>query len=121
MFTTVIGSLARHTPNCLPVLLMLQQGWAEFQTMWKTRYFSWRRTSPRAGKLVAGDNQESSGRVTKIVKKIYDMRSSIVHGAVFSHRDREWLLDNCGDVELCVRQVLVAAVQQVSPAEEDHY
>ena len=83
--------------------------------------FSRRRTSQRAAKLVAGDDTESTARVTTIVKKVYDIRSSIVHGSVFSKKHREWLLDNCSEVELCIRQVLVAAVQQMPSGEEDHH
>lgn len=78
--------------------------------------FSKRRMSRRAALLVSHDPAEQEA-VLSIVKKLYDIRSSIVHGTPLGDRNRTWLIENCGQIEHRLRQVLVAAVQNV-PAEE---
>jgi hypothetical protein len=78
--------------------------------------FSKRRMSRRAAALVTCDPAEE-GAVLGVVKRLYDIRSSIVHGTPMGERQRTWLIENCGQIELRVRQVLTAAVQSV-PAEE---
>ena len=55
--------------------------------------------------------------IAALVKELYDIRSSVVHGSKLSDEKRDWLIENCGQVELRVRQVLVAAVQEL-PADE---
>lgn len=79
--------------------------------------FSSRRFRHRAAKLICPDDIEEQKVVRKLVQQVYDIRSSIVHGSKLSNDKRDWLIENCGQVELRVRQVLVAAVQNV-PAEE---
>jgi hypothetical protein len=79
--------------------------------------FSKRRMSRRAALLVSRDRAEQEA-VLSIVKKLYDIRSNIVHGTPLSDKGRSWLIENCLQIEGRVRQVLVAAVQTV-PAEED--
>lgn len=78
--------------------------------------FSKRRMSRRAALLVSSDPAEQDA-VLSVVKKLYDIRSSIVHGTPLGDKQRTWLIENCGQIDLRVRQVLVAAVQHV-PAEE---
>lgn len=78
--------------------------------------FARRRISRRSAMLISSDPPEQSGIAT-LVKQLYDIRSSVVHGSKLSHEKRDWLIDNCGQVELRVRQVLTAAIQNV-PAEE---
>ena len=79
--------------------------------------FSKRRMSRRAALLVSDDPAEQE-TVLSIVKKLYDIRSSIVHGTPLGDKSRSWLIENCAQIEGRVRQVLVAAVQKV-PAEEE--
>jgi hypothetical protein len=79
--------------------------------------FSSRRFRHRASSLVCPDDAEARNVVSKLVREIYDTRSSIVHGSRLSKEKRDWLVQNCRDVELRVRQVLTAAVQRV-PADE---
>jgi len=79
--------------------------------------FSRSRCANRAAVFCATDPDEQKG-VLSLVKKLYDIRSSIVHGSVLGEEDRTWLKKNSREVELRVRQVLVAAVQQ-SPPDED--
>jgi hypothetical protein len=78
--------------------------------------FSKRRMSRRAALLVSRDPAEQEA-VLSIVKKLYDIRSSIVHGTPLGDKNRTWLIENCAQIEGHLRQVLVAAVQNV-PAEE---
>jgi hypothetical protein len=78
--------------------------------------FSRRRMSRRAAFLVSSDPPEQEA-VLSIVKKLYDVRSNVVHGTPLGDKNRTWLIENCGRIEACLRQVLVAAVQNV-PAEE---
>lgn len=57
--------------------------------------------------------------IVRLIKRLYEIRSRIVHGSRLGDENREWLLENCGQVELRVRQVLVTAVQRLPPGEED--
>jgi hypothetical protein len=79
--------------------------------------FSSRRFRHRAALLVSPNDPEERKVVCKLVRQVYDLRSGIVHGSKLSKDQRDWLIDNCRDLELRVRQVLTAAVQNV-PAEE---
>lgn len=81
--------------------------------------FAKRRIGRRAAVLVSPDDTTEQEAVTKIVKQLYDIRSSIVHGSKLSDNMREWLFKNCNQVELRIRQVLVAALQNVPPGETD--
>ena len=78
--------------------------------------FSKRRMSRRAALLVARDPAEQDA-VLSVVKKLYDIRSSVVHGTPLDDKQRTWLFENCGQVEHRLRQVLVAAVQNI-PADD---
>jgi len=53
------------------------------------------------------------------MKRFYEIRSRITHGSRLGDENREWLFDNCDQVELRVRQVLVTAVQKLPPGEDD--
>jgi Apea-like HEPN len=78
--------------------------------------FSRRRISHRSAKLISPDPAEQTVTVA-LMKQLYDIRSSVVHGSKLSEEKRDWLIENCDQVEYRIRQVLVAAVQNV-PAEE---
>jgi hypothetical protein len=78
--------------------------------------FSRFRCASRAAVLCTSDPDDQK-TIATLVKKLYDIRSSIVHGSVVSEESRTWLKDNSVEVERRVRQVLVAAVKQ-SPADE---
>lgn len=77
--------------------------------------FARRRISVRSAMLISSDPAEQS-TIVALVKQLYDIRSSIVHGSKLSDEKRVWLIENCSQIELRVRQVLVAALQSV-PAE----
>lgn len=78
--------------------------------------FARRRISHRSAMLISSDPAEQSV-IASLVKQLYDIRSTVVHGSKLSDEKRRWLVEKCGQVELRVRQVLIAAVQNV-PAEE---
>jgi hypothetical protein len=79
--------------------------------------FSKNRCSLRAAKIVT-DDLDKQEEVAAIVKKLYDVRSAIVHGSVLSANQKEWLIDNCFNIELYVRRVLANGVQAIPPDEE---
>jgi hypothetical protein len=79
--------------------------------------FSSRRFRHRAAMLVSRRTPREQKVVCKFVRQVYDLRSSIVHDNKLSKDQRNWLIENCRNLELPVRQVLTAAVQNV-PAEE---
>ena len=81
--------------------------------------FSSRRIRYRAAMLVSPNDLEEQKTVRKLVQQVYDIRSSIVHGSKLNTDKREWLIENCGQVELRVRQALVSAVQIVPATEEE--
>jgi len=78
--------------------------------------FSRRRMSFRSAKLVSADPSEQEA-IANIVKRLYDVRSSIVHGGSLSDKQRQWLIANCHELEHRVRQVLIAAIRNV-PSDE---
>jgi len=76
-----------------------------------------RRMSHRAAALVAPTDRAEHQTVKTLIKQLYEIRSSIVHGSRVSTEARAWLIENCAQVELRVRQVLVAAIQGI-PADD---
>jgi hypothetical protein len=80
--------------------------------------FARRRISHRAAHLISTDPAERS-TIVALIKQLYDIRSSVVHGSKLSDDKRRWLIENCGEVESRIRQVLVAAVQTVPAREAD--
>jgi hypothetical protein len=81
--------------------------------------YNTRRISHRAAVLTAPDDAAEKEVVVKFVKKFYSIRSTIVHGTKLSDKQREWLYENGGQVELRVRQVLVAAVRKLPAGEKE--
>jgi hypothetical protein len=80
---------------------------------------SGRRIRYRAAMLVSPNDPEQQKTVRKLVQQLYDVRSSVVHGSGLSGGQREWLIENCGQLELRVRQILVAAVQLIPASDEE--
>ena len=77
------------------------------------------RISHRAAALTSRDDPERGLTIAKLIKRFYGIRSQIVHGSGLSEKNRQWLSANCEEIELHVRQVLVAAVRNLPPAEGD--
>jgi hypothetical protein len=80
--------------------------------------FARRRISQRSAKLISTDPPEQSV-IVALMKQLYDIRSSVVHGSKLSDEKRDWLTENCVQVECRIRQVLVAAVQKVPAVEAE--
>jgi len=72
-----------------------------------------RRMSMRVAALVAPDDASEQQAITKLFKQLYDVRSIVVHGSKLSDENREWLLENCDQIERRVRQALVAALRML--------
>lgn len=79
--------------------------------------FSGRRIRYRAAMLVFPNDLEKQATLRKIVQQVYEIRSSVVHGSKLSDEKQGWLIENRAQVELRVRQVLVAAVKLVPPSD----
>ena len=79
--------------------------------------FSRSRSANRAAKLCSSAPDEQK-IVANLVKKLYDVRSSIVHGSVLTEAHRKWLTENSREIERRVREVIVAAARQ-SPPDDD--
>jgi len=79
--------------------------------------FSRRRISRRSALLISKSATEQPN-IIALMKQLYDIRSSLVHGTKLSSKSRDWLIENCGAVEIVVRQVLVAAVQTIPDNDE---
>ena len=80
--------------------------------------FSTRRISRRAAALLALDDLAESRAFLELIKTFYDIRSRITHGSRLKDENREWLFENCRQIELRVRQILVKAVQTLPPEPE---
>jgi len=78
--------------------------------------FSRSRSGNRAARLCS-DTPSEQQTIANSVKRVYDIRSSIVHGSALSERERDWLRQNRDDVELRMRQVLIAALERI-PADD---
>jgi hypothetical protein len=81
--------------------------------------YNTRRIRHRAATLIAPDNPAEIEVIVRFIRRFYEIRSRITHGSRLGDESREWLLENCGQVERRVRQVLVTAVQKLPPGEED--
>jgi hypothetical protein len=88
-------------------------------TLVPERGYSVRRVSRRAAALIAPDDPVRREAIVKFIKRFYEIRSRIVHGSRLGDENRQWLSENCRELELRLRQVLVAAVRTVPPGEED--
>lgn len=86
-------------------------------TLVPERDYNSRRIRHRGAALIEPDNPAKMKVIASLIKKFYDIRSRIVHGSGLEAKSREWLSENCEQVELRVRQVLVAAVQKLPPGE----
>jgi hypothetical protein len=111
------GGAKRFNPSRDDVDRIVDYATALESALVPERDYNTRRISRRAAALIAGNNAVEKEAVIKLVTKFYDIRSTIVHGNKLSDNQREWMIKNNEHVELRVRQVLVAAVQNV-PAEE---
>jgi hypothetical protein len=86
-------------------------------TLTPERDFSTARTANRTAKIASNEPAQHE-QLTKLIKTLYAIRSSIVHGSMLTVDQKNWLIDNCHAIELNVRNVLVNGVQQIPSDEE---
>jgi hypothetical protein len=113
------GGAKQFNPKWDDVDRIVDYATALESTLVPEKDYNTRRISGRAAALIAPDNPAEMDVIVRLIRRFYDIRSRIVHGSGLSNENREWLFQNCGQVELRVRQVLVAAVQNLPPGEED--
>jgi hypothetical protein len=113
------GGAKEFNPKWDDVDRILDYATALESTLVPEKDYNTQRISRRAAALIAPDDSVQTEEIRKLVKRFYDIRSRIVHGSGLSDENREWLFENCGQVELRVRQVLVTAVQKLPPIEKD--
>jgi hypothetical protein len=113
------GGAKQFNPKWDDVDRIVDYATALESTLVPEKDYNTRRIRHRAGALIARDSPAEAKVIAELMKKIYEIRSRVVHGSRLGDESREWLLENCGQIELRVRQVLVTAVQQLPPGEED--
>ncbi|MGO9255512.1 MAG: hypothetical protein ACLQU1_04320 [Bryobacteraceae bacterium] len=113
------GGAKQFDPNRDDVDRIVDYATALESTLVPERDSVTRRISRRAAALIAQDNPAETEVVVRFIKRFYEIRSRIVHGSRLGDENREWLFENCREVERRVRQVLVTAVQKLPPGEED--
>jgi hypothetical protein len=87
-------------------------------TLVPERDYSTRRMSRRADALLAQEEPEKA-LVANFIKRLYETRSRIVHGSTLGDESRKWLSENMEQIEIRMRQILVAAVTSLPPGDED--
>jgi hypothetical protein len=113
------GGAKQFNPKWDDVDRILDYATALESTLVPEKDYNTRRISRRAAALIAPDNPEEIEVIVRFIKRFYDIRSRIAHGSTLGDQNREWLFQNCGQVELRVRQVLATAVQKLPSGEED--
>jgi hypothetical protein len=113
------GGAKQFNPKWDDVDRIVDYATALESTLVPEKEYNTRRISRRAAALIAPDNPEEIEVVVRFMKRLYEIRSRIAHGSRLGDESREWLLENCDQVELRVRQVLVTAVQGLPPGEEE--
>lgn len=78
--------------------------------------FVGRRLRERASRLLSSDTSQQAVDM-RIVRDLYDMRSSIVHGSLLSGDQTSWLNKNRKAIEALVKRLMVKCAQNV-PASE---
>lgn len=112
------GGAKEFNPRWDDVDRILDYATALESTLVPEQGFNARRMSRRAAALLAPDDPAEAQAVLGLIKTFYDIRSRITHGSRLNDEYREWLFENCGQVELRVRQILVTAVQTL-PSEPE--
>jgi hypothetical protein len=81
--------------------------------------YSTRRMSRRGAAMISGDDAVEADTIVTFLKRFYEIRSRLTHGSRLGDDNREWLLKNCAQLELRVRQILVTAVQTLPPGDDE--
>ena len=88
-------------------------------TLVPEKEFNTRRISRRAAALIGQDDRKELEDIGRFIKKLYEIRSRIVHGSTLSDERRKWVYDNQGQLETRIREILRAAVRRLPPGNED--
>jgi hypothetical protein len=113
------GGATQFNPKWEDVDRILDYATALESTLVPERDYNTSRISHRAAALLASGDPAHAEDIVRFMKRFYDIRSRLVHGSSVGGENRDWLIENCGQVELRVRKVLVTAVQNLPPAEGD--
>jgi Apea-like HEPN len=97
------GGAKQFNPKWDDVDRIVDYATALESTLVPEKDYNRRRISRRAGSLIAPDDPAESEIVVRIIRRFYDIRSTIVHGSRLADDDREWLFQNSGQLELRVR------------------
>lgn len=79
------------------------------------RDFVGKRVRNRAAALLSNDPTQRASH-SALVKRLYGIRSALVHGGVLSKQETDWLTENEQSIEFLVRSVL-AMIVDVAPAD----
>lgn len=88
-------------------------------TLVPDRDYNTRRIHQRAVRLIDSDSPAGTKAIERFIKRLYDIRSRIVHGSGLDDKSRAWLTENSAQLERRVREILVAAVRELPPSEKD--
>jgi hypothetical protein len=113
------GGAKQFNPEWDDVDRIVDYATALESTLVPEKDYNARRISRRGASLIAPDNPGEMDGIVRLLKRLYEIRSRIVHGSGLDDENRKWLLENCGQVELRVRQILFTAVQKLPPGEKD--
>lgn len=113
------GGAKQFNPRWDDVDRILDYATALEATLVPEKDYNTRRISNRAAALVKPGDPPEGEAIVKLMKRFYEIRSRIVHGSGLGDDNRTWLLENCGHLELRVREILTTAVQSLPPVEND--
>src|SRR5579864_1391261 len=109
------GGAKQFNPKWDDVDRIVDYATALESTLVPEKDYNTRRISRRAAALIVPEDPEETKVIVRFIKRFYEIRSRIAHGSRLGDENREWLVDNCREVELRVRQVLVTAVRTLPP------
>jgi hypothetical protein len=75
-----------------------------------------RQLSQRGSRLL---NPAAPEECARLIKRFYDVRSTIAHGSKLSERDKEYIRNTRSDFEAVVRSVLIAALRTLPSDDAD--
>ncbi len=112
------GGAKRFNPKWDDVDRIVDYATALESTLVPEQDYTTRRISRRAAALIAQDDPTEMEQIVRLMKKLYDIRSRLVHGSRLDDEQRRWLSENCNHIEHRVRQVLRTAVQRLPAGEQ---
>jgi hypothetical protein len=80
--------------------------------------FIGKRLRERAVKLL-GEEGEQADQTRELLKKFYDLRSTVAHGSPLNESDREFITKNKEGFEYTVRKLLIKGLRELPSADKD--